>query len=408
MWKKMELSKCSVTSEEEIERSNYSLASLLELTHKHQSLGTNKEHEIIETHFFDNKNKNRRTNSSTSSTENETNFDLFNNVCVCMIDIVGFSCWCSNHLPNMIALAMYSYNDWIIKHINNYKGIKKIELVGDSCMLIGGIGAGESYSLTDCYISVIRLAVDLLDDINTLRHIFKSNDIHIRIGIHISDVIGIYLPSPHKYQMFGNDINVCSRLESSAIPNTIHISEKTLICVQGLCTSICGPCTRCIRGNVIHQNYKGVGFKRSYQLFMIKHNIYMINVNDKFYKTLKDVLSTNQCKTDHLLNVCKIKCLSYKYICVVINISQLRALWTNIDEILYIILKNRSFTQNIILLTDNVHYQSIYSSYKYEAEHILNFDELNFDSEFNTIVNSYITLSKEEPKRRSLDLTPID
>lgn len=377
----------------------------------------NKEHEIRRTTFFDNmvnttsseESGTPNRSSNKISKYNDIHFDLFNNVCICMIDIVGFSSWCSNHLPNMIAFAMLEYNQWILTHVKKYKGIKKIELVGDSCMLMGGIGAGQEYSLTDCYIGLIRLAVDLLDDINTLRHIFKSSELNIRIGIHISDVIGIYLPSPDKYQMFGNDINVCSRLESSALPNTIHISEKTLICVQGYCTSTCGPCTRCVRGNVINQNYKGVGYKRSYQLFMRKSSVYLVNINLNFYKKiLNSCVVPYTCNFDDSPTLCWTKCTIYKYICVIINVSNERNMWSETIELLDNVTKNRHFKQNIILLTNTKDYNNILTTYEYEVDYVLNYNCDDFYTTLNKIVYSYLVLSRKDPERRSLDLTPVD
>ena len=372
----------------------------------------NKEHEVRKTAFFDTSSSASSDISQTATNRStminkEIKFDLFNNVCVCMIDIAGFSSWCSNHLPNMIAFAMLEYNQWILHNIKKFKGIKKIELVGDCCMLIGGIGAGEEYSLTECYIEVIRLAENLLEDIDTLRYIFKSNEINIRIGIHISDVIGIYLPSPDKYQMFGNDINICSRLENSAIPNTIHISEKTLICVQGTCAYTFSPCTRCIRGSVINQSYKGVGYKHSYLLFMIKNCIYFVNVNHFFYRKLINLLSPFQSSTDNSMTLCHTNCISTKYICIVVNVSNTRNIWSNIDNLLEVITKNLHFQQNIILLTNNENYDLIYSSYTYKVDHILNVEHTNFYSTLQKIMNSYIVLSKQKPERRSLDLTPF-
>ena len=97
-------------------------------------------------------------------------------------------------------------------------------------MVISGIRADNFDTLILTYLNMIRFAVDMIEDITTLKNIFKSKNIGIRIGIHVSDVIGIYLNNPYKYQLFGNDINVCSRLENSAITNTIHVSEKTLMC----------------------------------------------------------------------------------------------------------------------------------------------------------------------------------
>ena len=54
-------------------------------------------------------------------------FDEITNVCICMIDIVGYSAWCSNHIPQMIACAMINYNTMICNVISKYSSLKKSE-----------------------------------------------------------------------------------------------------------------------------------------------------------------------------------------------------------------------------------------------------------------------------------------
>ena len=173
-------------------------------------------------------------------------YDVLKNVCICMIDIVGFSSWCSNHIPYKIAKSMILYNKLICETIQRYPLLKKIELVGDSCMIISGYDISK---FEENCIKCIEFAIDMISQLKEIQNIFKSKSIGIRIGVHLSDVIGLYIENPNKYQMFGNDINICSRLEASTKSNTIHISEKTLICVNDL--SLLN--TKCVRGQCIKQ-----------------------------------------------------------------------------------------------------------------------------------------------------------
>lgn len=354
----------------------------------------------LETSFFN------RTKSRSSSTSEDLKYDMLSNVCICMVDIVGFSTWCSNHLPNIIARAMLEYNDWICSLINKYPGIKKIELVGDCCMIVGGTDSNEFASLTDSYLSMIRLGVDMIEDIDRLKDVFKSKQIGIRIGIHVGDVIGIYLNNPHKYQMFGNDINVCSRLESSAIPNTLHMSEKTLMCVQNICKSLCGPCSRCIKGKAINQSYKGIGFKTSYQLFLKKKVFYLVNFNPLFCKrTMENV---RDCvfvyELDENLIVSDLG--SYKYNAVLVNVSPNRRSVPQfrVEFVVDSLITNPFFTQNVVMVTDSTHYQSTKTKYSYDFQHFLDFDSNDFYSTVQTLLDRFKT-EFSEVKRGSLDLT---
>ena len=362
-----------------------------------QSFGTTNLN-IIDTDFF----KNTRTERANS--QDEYKCDFFSNVCICMIDIVGFSSWCSNHLPNIIATAMINYNNWIVSHIEKYDCVNKIELVGDCCMLVAGKVNDTDDILTDCYLSMIRMAVDMLEDIVALKNIFKSSIISIRIGIHISDVIGIYLEKPHRYQMFGNDINICSRLESSCIPNTIHVSEKTLMCVQNICRTSCGPCSRTVRGKPIHQNYKGVGNKTSYQLFLRKPDIFLMNMNHMFTLEMMKSLPLESFQKHNSKNESISDCKSYFFKMIVLNISSQRCLWSEIEDVIAILKEEDQFKKHICLITNRVDYESACLKYKYHFDYILSYEDPHFYMNLNQSMEK-TTIVQQQHKRGSLDLT---
>ena len=68
-------------------------------------------------------------------TENET--VAIDNATV--IDICGFSTWCSYQLPKRVVDAMSRYNLFLTKTMSAYPALTKIELVGDCCMVVGGL-----------------------------------------------------------------------------------------------------------------------------------------------------------------------------------------------------------------------------------------------------------------------------
>ena len=338
-------------------------------------------------------------------------YDLLSNVCVCMIDIVGFSTWCSNHLPNVIANAMINYNDWICNHIEKFPCVKKIELVGDSCMLVSNmVNSTDDVESTEpvySYLSMIRLCFDLLENINDFKNIFKCSFIGIRIGIHVSDVIGIYLKNPKKYQMFGNDINICSRLESSCIPNTIHVSEKTLMCVQNACKTTCGPCSRSVKGAPIYDKYKGIGYKASYQLFLKKNQILVINTNELFTKAIIKLVDFQQFQVPKNKDECMMDCESYKYIGIIINITKERHMWNDIDDVLNLLKNQHHFKQCVCLMTNDSMLLETKKKYEYDFKDIISFESEYFFNSLTSIFDEWIGNSKIKGARGSLDLTII-
>lgn len=187
---------------------------------------------------------------------------------ICMIDICGFSKWCVNRVPNQIVTTMNKYNEFINRLVEQHEGLTKIELVGDCCMVVGGMCSRMDRQL--CTQMVVRFSASILQSLNTIRKIFNDMHVGLRIGIHMADVYGIMLKNPRRFQLYSNDINVCSRLESSAIRNTIHISLKTVLSNEALMTEfndvyVMSPLTE--------QEYKGVGHVSSHTLHVRRNEI---------------------------------------------------------------------------------------------------------------------------------------
>ena len=341
---------------------------------------------LLETPFFQ-----RDHEGSVNSEHGGAKFDLLSNVCVCLIDIVGFSAWCSNHLPGVIATAMLAYNDWLGAHASEYPSISKIELVGDSCLLVADrVDDGD---LVDTYLDTIRFAVDLIEDIDIFRNLFRCPTMAIRIGVHVSDVIGLFVSKPRKYQLFGNDINVCSRLESSCVPNSVHVSAKTLMCVQQACRSTCGPCTRCIRSAPIDQSYKGVGVKTSYQLFLKKPTVCLLSVGPVLTDRIRAACPMHQFHVPLTPRQGLLDCLSFRYTGVVLcapesgdppELASLRA--------------NPHFHQRVLLLSGAEHQT------RFDIDAILSLHTATFLRDMRALIDDWCTPAATKC-RGSLDIS---
>lgn len=165
----------------------------------------------------------------------------FKNVSICLIDVVGFSRWCRLKTAKEVILQMVNYNEHLTKLLTKYDHLTKIELVGDSCLVVGGMnGSAESEHVEQ----ILCFCVDLL---NSYESTFQ-----FRIGLHIGEVFGAYIKSPTKFQLFGNDINVASRLESSSRPGVIHASKR-------IHDRLSGDHEALDIGPVVSNRYKGVG-----------------------------------------------------------------------------------------------------------------------------------------------------
>lgn len=162
---------------------------------------------------------------SLNASMDEYIFTTHENVCICMIDISNFSQWCSKQKPIDIFKTMTEFNVFLNERIAKYSNIEKIELVGDSVMIVGGL-----YPINDVRVytqNIVELCYDILVDIHKIKNMFNDELISLRIGVHNGDVYSGFIYNPKKYQLFGNSINVASRLESGSLPGVMNMSSKT-------------------------------------------------------------------------------------------------------------------------------------------------------------------------------------
>lgn len=177
----------------------------------------------------------------------------YKNVSICLIDIVGFSKWCTKHDAKTVIDSMIKYNDLINSLLFKYSKLTKIELVGDSCLIVGGMNESKYDNKCDVFEMVGFCSVLLSSNIG--ENIFQSESITVRIGLHIGDLFGTFMDNPTKFQLYGNDINTTSRLESSSLPGVIHISNKVMSRLQDSQHRL----EQLDLGNVIPKFMKGVG-----------------------------------------------------------------------------------------------------------------------------------------------------
>ena len=116
----------------------------------------------------------------------------------------------------------FSKFDYIIE---KYK-IEKIKTAGDSYMCAGGI----PFPTNDHAVKMTLAAFEIAQFVEDTK---KSRDqdiaqFDIRIGINTGPVIaGVVGTKKFAYDIWGDTVNVASRMESESLPGKINISENT-------------------------------------------------------------------------------------------------------------------------------------------------------------------------------------
>ena len=91
-------------------------------------------------------------------------------------------------------------------------------------MCVGGVPDGKSTFVNDTCAAALDL-ISFVEGSNMQNRILGKPDWPVRIGIHTGPLIAGY--SAGNFDVWGDAVNIASRLESSGEPGKVHISEAT-------------------------------------------------------------------------------------------------------------------------------------------------------------------------------------
>jgi adenylate cyclase len=146
--------------------------------------------------------------------------DNVEDVSVMFVDIVDFLAL-SNSMPpaKMVKMlnAVFSTFDALVDQY----GLEKIKTSGDCYMVVGGLPLPR----TDHLEAIAGMALDVLASTSQ----FSRNDgkpFQLRLGIHTGPVVaGVIGTKKFAYDLWGDTVNIASRMESQGVPNTIQVTQ---------------------------------------------------------------------------------------------------------------------------------------------------------------------------------------
>ena len=102
-------------------------------------------------------------------------------------------------------------------------GVEKIKTVGDNYMLAGGLPEPR----TDHAHAVAEMGLAMLAVIERTNR-DRPTPLQMRIGIHTGDVVaGVIGTHKFVYDVWGDTVNIASRMESHGMVGRIHVSADT-------------------------------------------------------------------------------------------------------------------------------------------------------------------------------------
>ncbi|CAB9496705.1 Receptor-type guanylate cyclase gcy [Seminavis robusta] len=155
--------------------------------------------------------------------------DLYLDTTVLYADITGFTAWSSVREPTQVFQLLETiYQEFDI--IAKKRRVYKVETVGDCYVAVCGI----PNPVKDHAVVMARFARDILGKMHTSTRQLEimlgpdTADLRLRIGMHSGPVTaGVLRGSMQRFQLFGDTVNVCGRIEASGAPGRIHCSKET-------------------------------------------------------------------------------------------------------------------------------------------------------------------------------------
>ncbi|MGV6819673.1 MAG: adenylate/guanylate cyclase domain-containing protein [Parvularcula sp.] len=140
---------------------------------------------------------------------------------VLFVDLVGFTPLARNLPPaDLVNLLDRIFRE--IDDLVDLYGLEKIKTIGDSYMVAGGVPDSDPTQKT----KIAQLALDV-------RNLMASNfasadyDLNVRIGIASGPVVaGIIGSKKFSYDLWGDTVNLASRLESHGVPGRIQVDDR--------------------------------------------------------------------------------------------------------------------------------------------------------------------------------------
>lgn len=150
--------------------------------------------------------------------------DKISNASVLFADIVGFTKITSTLDAGTVVGALNSLYSRIDERAKR-EGIEKIKTIGDSYMAAAGLFGNEPAEKNA--FAIVNFARGMLEDIEDFN---ATSDVKLfmRIGINSGNLIaGVIGKTKFVYDIWGDTVNVASRMESSGETSRIHVSEFT-------------------------------------------------------------------------------------------------------------------------------------------------------------------------------------
>jgi len=148
--------------------------------------------------------------------------DHFDEVSVLFADLVGFTEFSARKTPTQLVEILNGIF-CEFDRLSESHGLEKIKTIGDAYMVVGGLPTARE----DHGRAIALLALEMQSAL-TQFNLKIGESFQLRIGIHSGSVVaGIIGISKFSYDLWGDTVNVASRMESNGMPGKIQVTGAT-------------------------------------------------------------------------------------------------------------------------------------------------------------------------------------
>jgi len=150
----------------------------------------------------------------------------YEDVAVLFCDIVGFTAYCERRTPEEIVTQLQALVG-AFEEISHGHGMEKIKTIGDAFMATAGLLRHVESPL----LSSVRCGLDMAAAVRRV-----VPDWRVRVGVHIGPVVaGIVGNRQYLFDLWGDTVNVASRLSDLGDGNTVTMTYGAWTQVQHAC-----------------------------------------------------------------------------------------------------------------------------------------------------------------------------
>jgi adenylate cyclase len=154
--------------------------------------------------------------------------EAFPAVTVLFADLCGFTQF-SQHVSAHELVALLDEIFSLFDNLAIAHGVEKIKTIGDAYMAVAGLPVprgDHAEAVADMALGMQSSFRNLMDE--------RGLDMQARVGIHSGPVVaGVIGKRKFIYDLWGDTVNIASRMESHGEPSLVHVSQSTRSLLEG-------------------------------------------------------------------------------------------------------------------------------------------------------------------------------